>query len=126
MAKAKLEMSEVGDDSELDSSVALEAPSDLELLMPGDEKKMPMRQPISMYQTHSSFLYVRIHRREGEDRLLDDKEMAGWVERLEQFVDNLQFDSNSPSEFYVRCLAGHRTHGCTAILLRVPLLEVDV
>lgn len=70
--------------------------------MPGDEKRMPMRQAINMYQTHPGFLYVRIHRREGEDRLLDDKEMAGWVERLESFVDNLEYDANSPSNFYVR------------------------
>lgn len=91
-------------EAELDASFTVEAPADSDLLMPGDEKKMPMRQPISMHQTHNGFLYVRIHRREGEDRLLDDKELAGWVERLESFVDDLKFDTSSPPEFHVRQL----------------------
>lgn len=90
--------------SEVDGSVVLE-PSEHELIMPGDEKKMPMRQPVSMHQTHASMLYVRIHRREGEDRLLDNKELAGWVERLEEFVDELKFDAASPPEFHVCILA---------------------
>jgi len=43
-----------------------------------------------MHQTHLEYLYVRVHRREGEDRMLDDNEMFTWIDRLSQFLDILR------------------------------------
>jgi uncharacterized protein YecE (DUF72 family) len=63
-----------------------------------DQPKKAMKYPITMYCTHDTTLYVRVHRREGTDRVLDDNEMAAWVQRMTEFVDSLPLHRGSVNQ----------------------------
>ncbi|CAM6104910.1 unnamed protein product [Calypogeia fissa] len=48
-------------------------------LPPGQEREV---LPVAWPSNHPDFLYIRVHRREGTQRVLSDKELEGWETRL--------------------------------------------
>jgi uncharacterized protein YecE (DUF72 family) len=56
-----------------------------------DGTRAPQRLPrIALAKTHRNLMYIRVHRREGLDRMLTDEEIDNWAKLLTKFTDDNQ------------------------------------